>query len=373
MTGLAVTELTLSHFRSHRHTALAVDGRPIAIYGPNGAGKTNILEAVSMLSPGRGLRRAGAEELIRRPEALGWKVSALVQSAGQVREVETFAEPGQSRQVWIDSKTSPQVALGRVARIVWLIPAMDRLWIEGADGRRRFLDRVTMSFEPSHAQSVLTYEKAMRERNRLLKDMVRDAHWYTALEHQMAEVGTEVLANRQAALARLREAQEGSETAFPAARLSLTHPDIDLPDTSDALEALLGDNRQRDLRAGRTLAGPHRMDLEAIYTDKEVAAGQCSTGEQKALLISLVLTNARALAQDTGAAPLILLDEVAAHLDAARRAALYDEICALNAQAWMTGTGAELFAELGNRAQHLEVAEEDGYSRVVMTEAAGET
>ena len=362
MTGLAVTELTLSHFRSHRRTTLGVDARPIAIFGPNGAGKTNILEAVSLLSPGRGLRRAGAEELIRRPEALGWKVSALVRNAGQMHEVETMAEPGQSRQVRIDGKTSAQVALGRVARIVWLIPAMDRLWIEGADGRRRFLDRMTMSFEPSHGEAVLTYEKSMRERNRLLKDMVRDGHWYTALERQMAEAGTRVLAHRKAALDRLDAAQEGAETAFPAARLSLVHPEVDLPETEDALADLLEANRGRDLRAGRTLAGPHRMDLEAIYSEKGVAASQCSTGEQKALLISLVLSNARALAEDTGAAPLILLDEVAAHLDADRRAALYDEICALKAQAWMTGTGAELFDDLGERAQLLEVAEKDGTS-----------
>ena len=362
MTGLAVTQLTLSHLRSHRRTTLDVDPRPIAIFGPNGAGKTNILEAVSLLSPGRGLRRAGAEELIRRPEAIGWKVSALVENAGQVHEVETFAEPGQPRQVRIDGKASPQVALGKVARIVWLIPAMDRLWIEGADGRRRFLDRMTMSFEPSHGEAVLTYEKAMRERNRLLKDMVRDAHWYTALERQMAESGARVMAHRRMALSRLDAAQEGAETAFPAARLALRHPDADLPEEADELASLLDENRQRDLRAGRTLAGPHRMDLDAVYLDKGVAAAQCSTGEQKALLISLVLTNARALAEDTGAAPLILLDEVAAHLDASRRAALYDEICALNAQAWMTGTGAELFQELGDRAQHLDVQEVDDTS-----------
>ena len=362
MTGLAVTQLTLSHLRSHRRTTLDVDPRPIAIFGPNGAGKTNILEAVSLLSPGRGLRRAGAEELIRRPEAIGWKVSALVENAGQVHEVETFAEPGQPRQVRIDGKASPQVALGKVARIVWLIPAMDRLWIEGADGRRRFLDRMTMSFEPSHGEAVLTYEKAMRERNRLLKDMVRDAHWYTALERQMAEAGARVMANRRMALSRLEAAQEGAETAFPAARLALRHPDADLPEEADELASLLDENRQRDLRAGRTLAGPHRMDLDAVYLDKGVAAAQCSTGEQKALLISLVLTNARALAEDTGAAPLILLDEVAAHLDASRRAALYDEICALKAQAWMTGTGAELFQELGDRAQHLDVQEVDDTS-----------
>ena len=239
---------------------------------------------------------------------------------------------------------------------------MDRLWIEGADGRRRFLDRIALSFDPSHAEAVLAYEKAMRERNRLLKDMVRDAHWYVALEKQMSEAGEKISTRRQSALDRLAEAQEGAETQFPAATMKLTHPDTPLPQTADALRNALSDNRPNDLRAGRTLVGPHRVDVSAIYHTKDVPAAQCSTGEQKALLISLVLSNARALAEDEGAPPLILLDEVAAHLDATRRAALYDEICALNAQAWMTGTGAELFDDLGDRAQYLEVAEIDGES-----------
>lgn len=360
---LAVTELTISHLRSHRRTELQLDGRPVAIFGPNGAGKTNILEAVSLLSPGRGLRRSAADELIRRPEALGWKISAIVKNGIRLHEVETDAQPGQSRSVRIDGKAAPQIGLGKIARVVWLIPAMDRLWIEGAEGRRRFLDRIAMSFEHTHAQDVLTYEKAMRERNRLLKDMVRDAHWYIALEKQMAEAGCRVTANRQASVARLAEAQNGTETTFPAATLDLIHPDIPLPDDVDTLANAFEASRQTDLRAGRTLIGPHRVDVEAIYAEKGVPAAQCSTGEQKALLISLVLSNARALAEDAGAAPLILLDEVAAHLDASRRAALYDEICALNAQAWMTGTGPELFEELAGRAQFIEVTEDAGESR----------
>lgn len=364
MPALAVTALTLSHFRSHRLTRLALDGRPIAIHGPNGAGKTNILEAVSLLSPGRGLRRASADELIRRPEAIGWKITAEIGAQDQVHEIETSADVDQPRQVRIDGKTRPQVALGKIARVVWLVPAMDRLWIEGAEGRRRFLDRIAMSFEPGHASSVLAYEKAMRERNRLLKDMVRDAHWYTALERHMAEAGMQIMRQRREALTRLEAAQEGAETAFPNARLSLTHPDQDMPESAVDLADAFAANRTTDLRAGRTLIGPHRVDLNAIYAAKGVPAGQCSTGEQKALLISLVLTNARALAEDTGAPPLILLDEVAAHLDAARRTALYQEICQLGAQAWMTSTGPELFKDLGDKAQFLAVTEGDGVSEV---------
>lgn len=365
MAGLYLSALTLSHFRSHRRVELDLDDRPIAIFGSNGAGKTNILEAISMLSPGRGLRRARADEIARAPEAVGWKVSAVLHSLGQTHEVETRAEGSGNRTVSIDSKTVAQVALGRVARIVWLVPAMDRLWLEGAEGRRRFLDRMTLSFVPRHAEVSVTYEKSMRERNRLLKDMVRDAMWYGALEAQMAEAGAEIIANRALTLTRLQSAMENAQTSFPTADLSIENPeDTDFIDSSEALLAAFQASRPMDLRAGRTLVGPHRADMKAIYKIKNIEAKQCSTGEQKALLLSLILANARALSEDFGAAPIILLDEVAAHLDSDRRAALYDEISALKAQAWMTGTGAELFAELGDRAQHIEVSDDNGASSV---------
>ncbi len=365
MTRLALQELTLSHFRSHKRVALTLDARPMALFGPNGAGKTNILEAISLLSPGRGLRRAGADDLTRRPEALGWKINGILQSLHQTHELETWAEAGSPRQLRIDGKTAPQVALGRIARILWLVPSMDRLWIEGADGRRRFLDRATLSFEPTHAEAVLTYEKAMRERNRLLKDMVRDPHWYTAIEAQMAESATAIQRNRLRAIEELTTAQAAAQTAFPTATLALTAAEP-IPDD---LQSALADNRSRDMAAGRTLIGPHRADLDAVFADKDVPAKDCSTGEQKALLISLILANGRALASDFGAPPILLLDEVAAHLDATRRAALYDEICALGAQAFMTGTGPELFAELGTRAQYAEVTETDGQSHVTQKDS----
>ena len=246
--------------------------------------------------------------------------------------------------------------------MLWLVPAMDRLWIEAAEGRRRFLDRLTLSFCPDHAESVLAYEKAMRDRNRLLKDQVTDPHWYAALETQMVAAGGHITANRQAALTRLAAAQDGAETAFPRADLALTGPDGDAVPTD--LAAALADGRRRDMAAGRTLVGPHRADLSATYAAKGARADQCSTGEQKALLISLILANARALANDLGAAPILLLDEVAAHLDAARRAALYDEIFTLGAQALMTGTEASLFDSLGPRAQTFCVADDGGISRI---------
>ena len=357
MAGLWLSELTLSHFRSHKGLSLALKGGAIALYGPNGAGKTNLLEAVSLFSPGRGMRRASARDMARRPEDLGWKLTGILHSLHQVHEIEIWSEGGAARQVRIDGKAATQMALGRIARVLWLIPAMDRLWIEGAEGRRRFLDRMTMSFIPSHADVTLSYEKSMRERNRLLKDQVRDGHWYVALERAMAEAGSIIHANREAAIAALVAAQDAAQTAFPTVELELTMSEGEMPRTESDFRDALSESRFRDLAAGRTLVGPHRADLYGVYKAKGVPAKDCSTGEQKALLVSLILANARALKDDFGAPPLLLLDEVAAHLDATRRATLYDEICGLGAQAWMTGTGVELFEELGDRAQRLEVQE----------------
>ncbi|KMK65778.1 DNA replication and repair protein RecF [Puniceibacterium sp. IMCC21224] len=361
---LYLESLTVSHFRSHKRAVVSVDARPVALSGPNGVGKTNLIEAVSLFSPGRGMRRASAQEMTRRPEALGWKITGLLHGPQGSHEVSFLSENGAPRQVRIDDKPASQTALGRIARVLWLVPSMDRLWIEGAEGRRRFLDRMTLSFFPDHADLSLDYEKAMRDRNRLLKDQVRDAGWYAALEAQMARTGAAIHTNRLAALAQLSIAQASAETTFPAADLALIQTEGTLPESEDALRAALADSRPRDLMAGRSLVGPHRADLLGTYQAKDVPAADCSTGEQKALLISLILANARALAQDFGAPPLLLLDEVAAHLDADRRAALYDEICALGAQAWMTGTGLDLFDSLGERAQYIHVTESGGLSAV---------
>ena len=364
MTGSALHALTVSHFRSYTRAEIETGARSVALYGPNGAGKTNILEAVSMLSPGRGLRRAGAEDISRKPESLGWKVTGFLRAQDRDHDLETFADGGASRTVRIDGKPAPQVALGRILRIVWLVPVMDRLWTEGAEGRRRFLDRIAMSFEPSHAEAVLAYEKAMRERNRLLKDQARDPAWYAALEAQMARAGAAIQANRHQAILLLISAQDESETAFPTADLVLQFPDgAELPDAEEDLLEAIAESRPRDLMAGRSLTGPHRADLAASYRAKGVAAKDCSTGEQKALLVSLVLANARALARDFASPPILLLDEVAAHLDAGRRAALYAEIEALGCQAWMTGTGPELFAELSD-AMMLSVRDDNGTSHL---------
>lgn len=368
-----VERLVLRHFRSYTAAEIDTGGASVALYGPNGAGKTNILEAVSMLSPGRGLRRAATEELVRRPQALGWKVSAELDTADGLVDITTAAEGSEAtrRSVVIDDKTAPQAALGRLIRVVWLTPAMDRLWMEAAGDRRRFLDRITMGFEPAHADTSIAYEKAMRDRNRLLKEGSRDDAWLSALEGQMACAGARLARARAEALARLVAAQsEGG--AFPKADLTIDGPmearfaarledDLDEAEGEEAagLAADLAGGRYRDAAAGRTLIGPHRSDLQAVYAAKAMPARACSTGEQKALLVSLCLANARALAESTGSTPLLLLDEVAAHLDDNRRRALYEEITALGCQAWMTGTGPELFQGLA------------GALRIAVTEAGG--
>lgn len=357
-----VTSLTLSHFRSHKHVQLDLDKRPVAIFGPNGSGKTNIIEAVSLFSPGRGMRRASAEAMMRRPETLGWKITGEIETTDRTLEIESISENGASRQVKIDGKPTTQVELGKHARVLWLVPSMDRLWTEGADGRRRFLDRIALSFFPEHAEHSLTYDKAMRERNRLLKDQVRDAHWYAALESQMAKSGVAIDRARIQAVERISQAQADTSTQFPIAELELRQSEGTLPKTEADLLAAFAESRFHDLAAGRTMVGPHKTDVHGIYAAKGVPASDCSTGEQKALLVSIILANARALTQDQGAKPLILLDEVSAHLDTDRRAALYKEVCDLKLQAWMTGTGPELFSELYDNAQFLSVSDQDGVS-----------
>ncbi|MCL5777673.1 DNA replication/repair protein RecF [Limibaculum sp. FT325] len=379
MSRSAILSLRLAQFRSYDAATVETGGASVALHGPNGAGKTNLLEAVSMLSPGRGLRRAGAEEIPRRGGP-GWRIRAEVETPTAEVEIVTGVEgEGETRRsVEIDGKPAPQTRLAELVGMVWLTPAMDRLWTEGATERRGFLDRLTMGFTPSHAEAATGYEKAMRARNRLLREPPWDDAWLGGIEAQMARLGARIARARAAALIRLVAAQRGAQTLFPRADLAILG-DMETrfhqalaeggdPDTLEAEEAAglaraLALGRARDAAAGRTLDGPHRSDLEAVYAEKAMPARACSTGEQKALLISLVLGHARALAEATGAAPILLLDEVAAHLDAGRRHALHAEIGALGAQAWMTGTGPELFDGLDG-ARMIAVSESDGRSHL---------
>ena len=366
MSELRLTDVRLSHFRSHLDSRLILDGRPIVLYGSNGSGKTNILEAISMLSPGRGIRNSKVTEMIKTPEVVGWKVSAVLSSMGVQNSIESRIEPSSNRIVIIDGKIVPQLALGKLFRVIWLVPTMDRLWVDGSESRRRFLDRLTNSLQPAHGSLLLKYEKAMRERNFLLREGVGDLNWYRALEDQMASAGAEIVSNRADVLNKLTSAIASSETEFPEADLFVQNlTDEYLFDTVEDLREAFEKFRQKDIKAGRTLIGPHRVDLLVRYKEKDMDAKFCSTGEQKALLISIILANARAIIKEFGNPPIILLDEIFAHLDKERQSALYAEILALKAQAWMTGTGSELFREIEDVSQQFSVSQTEGYSNIV--------
>ncbi len=354
---LAVTRLSLTNFRSYATGALATAGAAVVLAGPNGAGKTNILDAISLLSPGRGLRGAKLAEHIRKgpmqPSEALWAVAATVRRGDTEYEIGTgLTEQSSSRHVRLNGvEAKGSAELGEVVQMVWLTPAMDRLFIESASGRRRFLDRLVLGFDPGHARAATRYETAMRERARLLKYGPRDPAWLDGLENEMAEAGLALAAARAATVARLNVALAARSGAFPAAALSLTSEDFA---DAEALRHALARSRIRDAESGRTNAGPHLADLATRHTQKRTDARDCSTGEQKALLISIMLAFARELARARdGMAPLLLLDEIAAHLDIIRRAALFEEIADLSAQAWMTGTDLSLFE--GAQAQIFEV------------------
>ena len=372
---VGVTRLVLTDFRNYRSARLDLDagscGLPVVLTGPNGAGKTNLLEAVSFLSPGRGLRRARLGEIDRRPSAIepgssGWAVAATVAiGQGPVR-IGTGREPdsGERRVIRIDGEPARnQAALAECLGVLWLTPQMDRLFVEGPGARRRFLDRLVLGLDPAHAARVAAYEQAMRERARLLRDGPNDAAWLSALEEIMAQQGVAVAAARRDSIERLDHVCADAEGAFPRARLALIGTVEDWLGRMPALEAeerfkaALAANRGADAAAGGAVLGPHRSDLAVTYADKGIAAENASTGEQKALLIAIVLAQAALQRASRGEPPVLLLDEVAAHLDEARRAALFEALAALESQTWITGTDAALFAPLHGRARFLSVAD----------------
>jgi DNA replication and repair protein RecF len=348
---LAVTRLQLTNFRSYGFGEISVSGAPVVLAGPNGAGKTNVLDAISLLSPGRGLRGAKLNEHTRKgptsSEETLWAVAATVTRGGTDYEIGTgLTQASASRQVRLNGAPAQSSAdLGDIVQLIWLTPAMDRLFIESAGGRRRFLDRLVLGFDAGHARASTRYETAMRERARLLKYGPRDPSWLEGLENEMAEAGIQIAQARAATVEKLSHAlaERGPQGGtFPAAQLNLTDELHNA--TAEDLRSQFASSRMRDAEAGRTLVGPHTADLLVRHTAKRMEARDCSTGEQKALLISIMLADARELtrARD-GTAPILLLDEIAAHLDQVRRAALFEEIHSLSAQAWMTGTDLSLF------------------------------
>ena len=370
MTATVLTHLTLTDFRSYARAELALDGRPVWLAGPNGAGKTNLLEAVSLLIPGRGLRGAALAEVGRRMpgEAVGrpWAVAITLRGADGETHLGTGVEqPGAARRlVRIEGESAPPGHLAEHIRQVWLTPAQDRLFLEGAADRRRFFDRLVYAGEPSHAAQVQAYEKALRERMRLLTEGPADPAWLDALELQLAAAGARMAEARARTLSALSaEIATRAERPFPQARLSLTGEWEQLAaggaatgEVESRLARALAAGRDRDAAAGRALSGPHRGDLSVIHLEKDRPAAECSTGEQKALILNLILAQAARLARAVDApSPILLLDEVAAHLDAVRRAALFDEIEALGLQAFLTGTDEVLFDGLAGRAQGVRV------------------
>jgi len=375
---LAVRQLRLTDFRNYRQLRLDCDISPVVLVGDNGAGKTNLLEALSFLAPGRGLRRARLDEVGRKPReeesapASGriWAVAATLDTPDGRLAIGTGIEPAKSegslprRVVRIDGRpASSQTALGHHVAAVWLTPQLDRLFLDGASERRRFLDRLVTALHPEHAGDVAAYENAQRQRARLLGEGNRDPHWFTALEDIMARHGVALATNRADTVQRLDAAARLGVGPFPRAALAMAG-EVDgwiasmaAIDAEDRLRAELATSRLRDAEAGTTCVGPHRSDLAVRYLDFDMPAAEGSTGQQKAILVSIALAHARLVALSRGRPPLLLLDEIAAHLDGERRAALFDEVVALGVQSWMTGTDAELFKPLAGRAQILRVTD----------------
>jgi DNA replication and repair protein RecF len=365
---LAVRQLRLTDFRNYRQLRLDCGPEPVVLVGPNGSGKTNLIEALSFLAPGRGLRRARLDEVARRPDASSWAVAATLDTPEGRLAIGTGLEPARGeggvprRVVRIDGRpASSQTALGLHVAAVWLTPQLDRLFLDGAGERRRFVDRLVTALHPEHAGDVAAYENALRQRARLLGEGNRDPHWFTVLEDTMARHGVALASNRADTVQRLDAAARLGVGPFPRAALAMTG-EVDrwiaamaAIDAEDRLRAELAAGRLRDAEAGTTSTGPHRSDLAVRHLDLDLPAAEGSTGQQKALLVSIALAHARLVTLSRGRPPLLLLDEIAAHLDAERRAALFEEVVALGVQSWMTGTDAELFRPLAGRAQVLRV------------------
>ena len=370
---VCLTRLALENFRNYAAVSLKLDGRHVCLYGANGSGKTNLIEAVSMLAPGRGLRSADLVDIVRRDAsgavARHWALSADLRDGDVDRKLSLaleLDEQGRSKRIAkLDGAVTTQTELGELVRVIWLTPSMDRVFAGPAGDRRRFFDRQVLAHFPSHGPAGAAYEKAMRQRNALLEQGRVDPAWLDALEQRMAEAGAVMAVHRSDALKRMQAAIAARpEGHFPKSVLDLdgrfekrAAEGADVAQIEQEIASALRLNRTRDQVAGRTLEGGHRTDLTVLHAPKQLPADQCSTGEQKALLIGLILANAQALfGRDFAPSPLLLLDEAAAHLDSDRRAALYDELAALGGQAWLTGTDRSLFDAFGDRAQRFEVS-----------------
>ena len=364
----AVRRLRLTDFRCYATLDLELEPAPVALYGENGAGKTNLLEALSFLVPGRGMRSAGADGVVRKGAdgpAGAWAVFAEVETREGRMRFGVGARHGGRRETRIDGEPAPQGELARLIPMIWLTPAQDRLFAGPRADRLKFFDRLVYAADPAHAEAATAYDKVRTRRQRLLDDGNADPAWLNALESEMAGHGVAMAAARLDALIRLQgEIDARPEGAFPQADLALDGAveadlaeGLDAGTAEDRFAAALREGRTRDGAAGRTLTrGPHRTELVARHREKDQPAGDCSTGEQKALILTLALAQARALGQQGGVAPLLLFDEACAHLDAVRREGLAREILATGSQAWLTGVERVLFEPFGERVQYFEIA-----------------
>ena len=367
MTNLSISSLSLSHFRNYHDARIEISSKPVVITGSNGSGKTTILEAVSLLAPGRGLRRAKLSDIGNVRSQQPWAVAA--KAAGQHGEVQigTGLDPEQEdrRIVKIDGKlVRGQGELSNHLVMFWLTPQLEQLFQEGTSAERKFMDRLVYGFDPSHATRMNAYEQAMRDRNRLLQEHRRDNHWLDALEQTMAEHAASIAASRLEALAEINHAMTLATHSFPRSHLAVTgwledqlmrgEPAVM---AEEGFRRALAENRAVDAAAGRALLGVHRSEFQVLHLGKQMPAAQCSTGEQKAVMLSIVLAQTRSIMRLKGQVPILLLDEMIAHLDATRRLELFEEICQTQAQVWMTGTDADLFADLGNKAQAFRIEE----------------
>ncbi len=344
-----ISRLTLTDFRNYREATLGPGPGFVLLSGPNGAGKTNVLEAVSLLTPGRGLRQVPTSEMARAGGPGGFAIAAQL-DGGTGLGTGTIPDTPNRRQVRINGAAAAVNSLSEWLSVLWLTPAMDRLFTDSAGGRRRFLDRLTLALEPGHAAQAARYEAAMRARNKLLAEERRDPNWLDALESQMEANGLAVSQARLRTVEALTNAvAQSRRDDFPRARLALENA------SSADLGARLKVNRNADAAARRATQGPSTEDLKVVHADKDSPAAQGSTGEQKALLLGLILAHAELVADKRGAAPILLLDEVAAHLDPARRAALFARLEG-RGQVWMTATEASLFDSIGGGASRFHVA-----------------
>jgi DNA replication and repair protein RecF len=369
MTVSRIHRLTLTHFRNYRAAGLETRGDVVVLVGPNGAGKTNCIEAVSFLSPGRGLRRATLEDVADNQGDGSWAVSAEVEGALGLATLGTGIDapgsdtPTTGRRCRIDREpVSSATAFGDHLRMVWLTPAMDGLFLGAASERRRFFDRLVLAIDSEHSSRVSALDRSLRSRNRLLEVRNYDDHWCDAIERETAELAVAVAATRgQTATKLAGMLRARSVSAFPSAHIMLDgwmeNALLSEPATAveDRYRQILRDSRARDAAAGRTLDGPHLTDLQVVYAPKNMPARDASTGEQKALLIGLVLAHATLVAEMTGITPLLLLDEVVAHLDPNRRHALFSELTKLGAQVWMTGADPAAFAGIGASGEIFDV------------------